>query len=70
MGARKIILKQGAILCRLCSLPNFVRKILRRVNRPFVQIVLGSSSGEQLEFQSKSVLTGVAAGLIRSLEAD
>jgi len=70
MGARKVILTQGAVLCRLCSLTNFVREILHSVNLPLVRMVLSSSSGEPLEFQSESVLTRVEASLIPSLEAD
>jgi hypothetical protein len=70
MGARKIILKQGRSYAASAGLPNFVRKILHRVNFPFFRIVLSSLSGEPLNFQSKRGLTCVEAGLIQFMEAD
>jgi len=60
MGPRKIILTHGAVLCRLCGLLNFVRKIL--INLRFFRIVLRAWSGAPLELQSKADLTRVAAG--------
>ena len=60
MGPRKIIPTHGAVLCRLCSLLNFVRKILAGL--PFFRIVLSSWSGAPLEFPSKAILTRVEAG--------
>jgi len=60
MGPRKIILTHGAVLCRLCGLLNFVRKIL--INLRFFRNLLSAWSGAPLELQSKADLTRVAAG--------
>jgi hypothetical protein len=62
MGARKIILTQGRFTPPLQS-PGSSEKILALFVRPAAGVFY-------FEFQSKSALTRVAAGLIRSLEGN